>query len=76
MKKNHKQAFLDRWKETTDIPMQTVGPLTPYYKEVTKRLKVMPIPVLIAVSIIIVGSLIYLFDSSITKLVSLLQRGF
>jgi len=74
--KNNKQAFLDRWKETTDIPMQTVGPLTPYYKEVTKRLKVMPIPVLIAVSIIIVGSLIYLFDSSITKLVSLLQRGF
>ncbi len=76
MKKNNKQAFLNRWKETTDIPVQTVGPFTPYYKEVTKRLKVMPIPALIAISVIIVGVLVYLFGSSITKLVSLLQRGF
>jgi len=44
MKKNNRQAFLNRWKETTDIPVQTVGPFTPYYKEVTKQLKVMPIP--------------------------------
>ncbi|KKR02823.1 MAG: hypothetical protein UT26_C0018G0003 [Microgenomates group bacterium GW2011_GWC1_39_12] len=76
MKKNNRQAFLNRWKETTDIPVQTVGPFTPYYKEVTKQLKVMPIPVLITVSIIIVGFLIYVFGSSITKVVSLLQRGF
>lgn len=67
---------MHRWQETTDIPPQTVGPLTPYYKEVTKRLKTMPFPMLIVTSIIIVGALAYALGSSITKLVSLLQRGF
>jgi len=73
---NNRQEFLKRWKETIDIPPQSIGPFTPIYKEVTKRLKVMPLPMVVAVSIIIVGLVVYLFGSSITKLVSLLQRGF
>jgi len=73
---NNRQEFLKRWKETIDIPPQTIGPFTPIYKEVTKRLKVMPLPMVVAVSVAIVGLVVYLFGSSITKLVSLLQRGF
>lgn len=76
MKKNNKKAFLDRWQETTEIPPQTVGPFTPYYKEMTKRLKVMPLPLLVLGSLFIVVGLLFFFHSSIVSLVSLLQRGF
>jgi hypothetical protein len=74
--KNKKQAFLNRWQETTDIPPQTVGPITPLYKEVTKRLKIMPFPLFIVLSIVIVGTLLYALGPSITKLASVLQKGF
>lgn len=76
MKNNNKQAFLNRWQETTDIPPQTIGPITPIYKEVTKRLKTMPFPMFIVLSVVIVGVLLYVFGSSITSYVTLLQRGF
>lgn len=76
MKNNNRQAFIQRWQETTDIPPQTIGPLTPYYKEVTKRLKTMPFSVLVTLSIVIVGVLLYVFGPSITSYVTLLQRGF
>ncbi len=76
MKNNNRQAFIRRWQETTDIPPQTIGPFTPYYKELTKRLKVMPLPILIAISLILVGGMLYLIGPAITSYASLLQRGF
>jgi len=68
--------FVKRWEEVTDIPPQTVGPLTPAYKTVVSKLKVMPWPVLVIVSVAVVAGLYALFGSAITLLVSILQKGF
>jgi hypothetical protein len=70
------RQFQKKWDEVTDLPPQTVGPFTPYYKMVTKRLKVMPLPKLIIISSICILALLFLFGSGITFLASLLQRGF
>lgn len=70
------QRFVKRWEEVTDLPTQTVGPLTPYYKAITRRLKVMPWPLLVIGSVFTVIGLYVLFGSAITLLVSILQKGF
>lgn len=70
------RRFVKRWEEVTDLPPQTVGPLTPYYKAITRRLKVMPWPMLVVVSLIIVVGLYIVLGSAVTLIVSLLQKGF
>lgn len=70
------QKFVKRWEEVTDIPPQTLGPLTGIYKQITKRLKVMPWPWFVAASIGFVLALYVLIGSTITILTSLLQGGF
>ncbi len=68
--------LVSRWRETTELTPQTVGPLTGLYKQVTHRLKIMPIPTLILLSCILVCGVVFLLGPSIASLVSLLQRGF
>lgn len=68
--------FVKRWEEVTELPTQTVGPFTPLYKKAVKRLKVMPWPVLVMSSLFVVIGLYVFFGSTITLLVSILQRGF
>ncbi len=70
------QKFVRRWEEVMDLPPQTLGPLTPYYKMFVRRLKVMPWPAFLLVSLLIVLALYVLIGSTITFIVSLLQRGF
>ena len=70
------QKFVKRWEEVMDLPPQTVGPLTPYYKKLVARLKVMPWPVLVIGSVVLVVGLYLLLGSAIAILVSVLQRGF
>jgi hypothetical protein len=70
------QKFVKRWEEVTDLPPQTVGPLTPFYKAIVRRLKVMPWPALVLCSLVVVIGLYVLIGSAITLLVSLLQKGF
>jgi len=70
------QRFQKKWDEVTELPPQTVGPFTPYYKMVTKRLKVMPLPLLFILSVVCVVGLFFLLGSAITRIVSLLQKGF
>jgi len=70
------QKFVKRWEEVTDLPPQTVGPLTPFYKAIARRLKVMPWPALVLCSLVVVIGLYLLIGSAITLLASLLQRGF
>jgi len=70
------QKFVKRWEEVTDLPPQTLGPLTPHYKWIVKRLKVMPWLPLVAVSLSVVIGLYLLIGGAITFLVSLLQKGF
>jgi hypothetical protein len=70
------RQFVKRWEEVTDLPVQTVGPLTPLYKILVKRLKVMPIVAIVICSLLLVGGLYMLLGSTITLLVSVLQKGF
>lgn len=73
---NTYQKFVKRWEEVTDLPPQTLGPLTRPYKKLTKRLKVMPLPWLGMVSVLLVAAAYFILGPTITFLVSLLQRGF
>jgi len=68
--------FVKRWEEVTDLPPQTVGPLTPFYKKAAIRLKVMPWPLLVIGALLLVICLYLLIGSAVTLLVSILQRGF
>lgn len=70
------QKFVERFEDVTDLPPQTLGPFTPYYKRITKRLKIMPWPLLVFGSLLIVTSLYMFIGSTITLLVTLLQKGF
>jgi hypothetical protein len=70
------ERFQKKLNEVMEIPPQTVGPFTPYYKMLTKRLKIMPIPILIVVSVICICFLFLIFGSGITFITSMLQRGF
>ena len=70
------KKFVRRWEEVTDLPPQTVGLLTPYYKIITRRLKVMPWPLLVLSSVCIVIALYVILGSAVTLIVSLLQKGF
>jgi hypothetical protein len=68
--------FVKRWEEVTDLPPQTIGPLTPLYKKAVIKLKVMPWPLLVVGSLFTVIGLYLLIGSAITLLVSILQKGF
>lgn len=70
------QKFVERWEEVTDIPPQTLGPLTGIYKAVTKKIKIMPWPWYVAAASILAVGLYFFFGSSIAYFVTLLQRGF
>lgn len=70
------KKFLERWEEVTDLPPQQVGPLTPYYKTLVRRLKIMPWPMLVMVSCAVVVGVYLLVGSAVAFIVSLLQRGF
>jgi hypothetical protein len=70
------QKFVKQWEEVTDLPPQTLGPFTPYYKKAVLRLKVMPWPVLVIGALLVVIGLYVLLGTTITMIVSILQRGF
>lgn len=70
------QKFVKRWEEVMELPPQSVGPLTPYYKKLVARLKVMPWPMFVIGSVVFVIGLYVLLGSAITILVSILQKGF
>lgn len=70
------KKFVARWEEVIDLPIQRIGPLTPYYKSVTKRLKIMPWPLLVGMSLMVIVGLYLLIGSTVTLLVTLLQKGF
>lgn len=70
------QKFVKRWEEVTELPPQTLGALTPLYKFITKRMKVMPLPWFVGVSLLVALGLYLLLGSAIIFLVSILQKGF
>lgn len=70
------QIFIKRWKEVTNIPPQTFGSLTPYYKTIIKYVKDMPWFILIPFSLGMVLILYCIFGGAIALLTTILQRGF
>lgn len=70
------QKFVSRWEEVMDLPPQTLGPLTPIYKALIRRLKIMPWPYFVVTAAAFVLALYFLIGSTITLLVTILQRGF
>lgn len=76
MKKKTYAKFVSHWEQVTDLPPQSFGVFTPWYKAVTKRLKIMPWPLLLGLAIVFALILFLLFGSSVVSLTSILQRGF
>lgn len=70
------QKFVARWEKVIDLPVQTLGPLTPFYKACVRLLKVMPWPYFVLTATGVVLALYFLIGSAITLLVTILQRGF
>lgn len=70
------KKFVERWEEVTQLPPTTLGPLTGLYNTLTRHLKVMPLPALGIVSLVCVVGVYVLFGSTITLIVSILQKGF
>ncbi len=70
------KKFVKRWEEVTDLPPTRLGPFTPLYKTLVKRLKVMPWPALILVAVALAILLYIILGTAVTFLVSLLQRSF
>lgn len=70
------ELFVKRWKEVTDLPPQSVGPLTPLYKWFTRRFKVMPWPWFFVAGLMLALVLYTVFGSAISFIVTTLQRGF
>lgn len=70
------KQFVQHWQEVIDLPPQNLGPLTPIYHRLVKRLKVMPWPMLVLGALFVVLSLYLLIGGAITLLTSLLQKGF
>lgn len=68
--------IVSKWETIIELEPQKVGPFTPLYKIVTKRLKVMPWTLLICMSVVVVTLLFFFFGSSIIYIVETLQRGF
>lgn len=69
-------GFVKRWEEVTSMPPQSVGVLTPAYKWVTSRFKVMPWPWFLSISIATAIVLFLVFGPAISFIVTTLQRGF
>ena len=70
------KKFVARWEEVPDLPPQTLGPFTPIYKAFIRRLKIMPWPFFVLTAAALVIMLYFLIGSTITLLVTLLQKGF
>ncbi|HLD24817.1 MAG TPA: hypothetical protein VJB96_02760 [Patescibacteria group bacterium] len=70
------EKFVKRWEEVTELPPQTLGPFTGFYKFLTKRFKVMPWPWFVGMSVLFAAALYLLLGSTITLLTSILQKGF
>lgn len=69
-------SIVNRWNEIVDVPPQDVGKLTAYYKKITKRLKVMPWPVLFVLSVFVILLVFFLLGPAVIYLVEMIQRGF
>lgn len=70
------QKFVAKWDEVTELPPQTIGPLTPVYKKTVPYFKYAPWRVLMPVSFIIIAAVALALEITAVQVASFLQRGF
>lgn len=76
MKKDTYQLLVHKMHEVSELPQQTMGPLTPLYRTVIPHVKESPWR-WFAVGSFATGVMFYiLFGTLIVRLVSVLQHGF
>ena len=70
------RKFKHRWEEVTELPPQTLGPLTYVYKRSVPYLKIAPWRILLPLSFVMVAAIALLLEITATQVASILQRGF
>lgn len=68
--------FIKQWEEVTQIPPQTVGPLTPVYKRTVVHLKVAPWRIIVPAVFIITAFIALVLEVTAVQVASILQKGF
>ena len=68
--------FVKKWEEVTDLPPQTLGPLTGSYKDLVHGVKSMPISFYVFFGICVALGIFFFFGLRVSYFVSLLQKGF
>jgi hypothetical protein len=68
--------LLQKMHEVADLPQQTMGPLTPFYRTVIPYVKESPWRFFAAGSLLFSIALYVVFGALIVRLVSILQHGF
>lgn len=76
MKDKTFENIMVKWQQVIELPPQELGPFTWIFKLVSSRLKVMPWPLFVVSSILLVLLLFVFFGSYIIFIVETLQRGF
>lgn len=70
------EKFIQKWEEVTEMPPQTVGPLTPVYKKTVPLLKIAPWRILIPLAFVVIAGLFLMLQITAAQITSILQRGF
>lgn len=68
--------FVTQWEKVTELPPQSVGPLTPVYKRTVRFFKVDPWRILLPVSLLIASGVALILEVTAVQIANLLQRGF
>lgn len=68
--------FIAKWSEVTELPPQTVGPLTPLYKRAVPYFKIDPWRVIIPVALVFITVTVIILRGTAAEITSVLQLGF
>ncbi len=70
------ENFLKKWEEVTELPPQTVGPLTPLYKRTVPFIKADPWRILIPLAFVLAISIALFVHATAAQITSFLQGSF
>lgn len=70
------QKFVQKWDEVTELPPQTVGPLTPVYKRTVPIFKVAPWRLFVPLAFTLAAGFALILQVTAVQIATLLQRGF
>lgn len=68
--------FVRRWNEVVDLPPQTVGPFTSFYKQTVPLFKTAPWRFIIPLSIVLILGALFVSEITAVGLTSFLQTAF